>query len=608
MLDNGSKTQLSQDEGLAILKRMLSENWRLYARQYVIAFILLGLVAASTAFPAWIVRDVVNGVFRDQDLQLAYTIAIALFGAFTIRGFATYGYLYLLGKIGNNIVARYQRRIFAHLLRLGMGFHKSNRSAYLVGQINQNIIGMRSMMNDVVVVFARDLFTLVALIAVMVIQDPYMSVLSLAVLPVIAFIMARYVRRIRKVARQEVDLNARVTSAIVESSQGMEVVKAFTMEEQMAKKMQALTEQAEKRSNRIVQLNAKTKPPTEILAGFAIAGVIAFGGYRVAELGHDAGGLLSFLTAAMLAYEPARKLASFRVQFERSLVNARMLYEILDTPQRQADKPDAVELQVRNGSIEFENVHFSYLKNEPVLSGISIKAESGKTIALVGPSGGGKSTLVLLVQRFFDPDKGAIRIDGQNIADVTAASLRKSIAYVSQQPMLFEGSIRDNIRYGRPEATEEDIVDAAKLAQAHEFILEQPDGYDTAVGELGGNLSGGQRQRLSIARAFLRDAPILLLDEATSALDNESEQLVQRALDKLVQGRTTIVVAHRLSTIRGADRIYVVENGRVTQEGTHTGLLRKKNGTYARLHGIASEPVAKQVVSRTKSSRRKKAS
>ncbi|MEM9330294.1 MAG: ABC transporter ATP-binding protein [Pseudomonadota bacterium] len=604
-MENKPQNTLSQDESLAIVKRVLSENWRLYRNRYILAFILLGLVAASTAFPAWIVRDIVNGVFRDQDLQLAYLIAMAIFGAFTIRGLATYAYLYVLGKIANNIVARYQVRIFDHLLKLGVEYHKSNRSAYLVGQINQNILGMRTMLNDVVIVFARDLFTLIALITVMVLQDPFMSVLSLAVLPIIALIMSRYVRRIRKVARQEVDLNAKVTSAIVENSQGMEIVKAFTMEEQMINKMRDLTQQAEKRSNRIVQLNAKTKPPTEILAGFAIAGVIAFGGYRVAELGHDAGGLLSFLTAAMLAYEPARKLASFRVQFERSLVNARMLYEILDTPQRQADKPGAKAISITNGEIEFKDVHFSYQEGEKVLDGVSLLAEDGKTTALVGPSGGGKSTLISLAQRFFDLDSGEILIDGQNIADVTTHSLRQSISYVSQQPIMFEGSIRDNIRFGKPDASEEEIVDAAVRAQAHDFILEQPQGYDTLVGELGGNLSGGQRQRLSIARAFLRNAPILLLDEATSALDNESELLVQRALDKLVKGRTTIVIAHRLSTIRNANRIYVIEEGKVTQEGTHANLLKKKTGTYARLHGIGStlpKPTGSKTSSRKQAS------
>ncbi|MBO6813593.1 MAG: ABC transporter ATP-binding protein [Rhizobiaceae bacterium] len=595
-------TPLILDEAQAIVKRVIRENWRIYFRQYLIAGLLLGLVAASTAFTAYIIKNITNDVFVRQDLQAAYTIALAIFVVFTIRGFATYGYMYILGKIGNSIVARYQRRIFQHLLKLGIQFHKSNRSAYLIGQINQNILGMRTMMNDVVIVFVRDLFTLIALIAVMVIQDWFMSIVSLAVMPVIAYIMSRYVRRIRKVARQEVDLNARVNSALIENSQGMEIVKAFTMEDQMMDKMRTLTQQAEIRSNRIVQLNAKTKPPTEILAGFAIAGVVAFGGYRVALEGHDPGALFSFLTAAMLAYEPARKLASFRVAFERSLVNARMLYEVLDLPPRQADKPGASDLEVTTGELRFENIRFSYTDGEPVLDDVSITAPAGKTIALVGPSGGGKSTLIMLAQRFFDPASGRILIDEHDIADVTASSLRTNIAYVSQQPMLFEGSIMENIRYGRPDASDEEVYEAAKLAQAHQFVLEQPQGYDTAVGELGGNLSGGQRQRLSIARAFLRDAPVLLLDEATSALDNESELLVQRALEQLVKGRTTIVIAHRLSTIRNADRIFVIENGRVTQEGTHSSLMRKKTGTYARLHGIGTGTVA------NRSSERKTAS
>jgi len=572
------------DETLITVKRVIRENWRRYFKQYLLAFALLAAVAGATAFPAWIIRDIVNDVFVQQDLKAAYFIAVAVFIAFAVRGFATYGYLYVLGKIGNNIVATYQRKVFAKLLSLGVEFHKSNRSSYLVGQINQNIIGMRTMLNNIITMFARDLFTLVALIAVMIIQDPAMSIISVAVLPIIALIMGKYVRRIRKVAREEVDLNARVNSAFIENSQGMEIVKSFTMEEHMSQKLHDLTAAAEQRSNRIVQLNAKAKPPTELLAGFAIASVVAFGGYRVAEQGHDVGSLLSFLTAAMLAYEPARKLASFRVQFEKNVVNARMLFELLDLPPRQADRSDAKPIAFNTPEIVFDDVHFSYQDDEPILQGISIQAKAGQTTALVGPSGGGKSTMIALVQRFFDLQDGQIQIDGEDITNVTAASLRKSIAYVSQQPILFEGSILENIRLGLPDASDEEVFEAARQAQAHEFILEQPEGYDTLVGELGGNLSGGQRQRLSIARAFLRNAPILLLDEATSALDNHSERLVQEALEKLVKGRTTIVIAHRLSTIRDADKIYVIENGKVTQEGKHATLMKKKTGTYARLH------------------------
>ncbi len=596
----------SPEESKAILKRVFDENWRRYFWRYALAFVFLVIVSACTAFPAWIVANIINDVFAKQDLDLAYYIAAAIFATFAIRGFATYGYLFVLGKIGNNIVARYQRRIYSHLLKLGIGFYKTNRSAYLVGQINQNIIGMRDMLNNVITVFARDLFTLVALTAVMIYRDPFMSVISLMVLPVLALIMSRYVRRMRKVARQEVDLNSKVTSSIVESAQGIEIVKSFTMEDAMSKKMNDLTITAEDRSNRIVQINAKTKPPTEILAGFAIGGVVAFGGYRVAELGHDPGGLFSFLTAAMLAYDPARKLASFRVSFERSLVNARMLYELLDTPERQADRPGAKALELKKGLIELKDVSFSYFKGEKILDRVSIRAAAGKTTALVGPSGGGKSTIISLLQRFFDADKGQILVDGQNINAVTAESLRNNIAYVSQQPMLFEGSILENIRYGRTDASDEEVFKAAKLAQAHEFIVEQPDGYETQVGELGGNLSGGQRQRLSIARAILRDAPILLLDEATSALDNKSELLVQEALDYLMQGRTTIVVAHRLSTVRNADRIVVIDGGKVVEQGTHPTLMRKRTGIYARLHGIGAEITPSNTKPRRKPPARKK--
>lgn len=580
-----------QDATLAVLKRVFQENWRNYIWQYAFAFVCLILVSASTAFPAYIVYNIVEDVFMRQDLSTAYWVAGGILLAFTVRGFATYGYSYLLNKIANNIVARYQRRVFEHLLHLGVGFHQNNRSAFIVGQINQNIMGTRNMLNQIVTVFARDLVTLLAMLFVMVYRDPLMSVSSLAVLPIIYFVMARYVRKVRRVARKEVNLNSRVTSAIVESSQGIDIVKSFTMENAFVQRMTGLTKAVERQANHIARLNAKTKPPTEILAGIAIASVVAFGGYRVAELGHSPGGMFSFLVAAMLAYDPARKLASFRVSFEKSLVNARMLYELLDIPERQADKPDAKDLNLKEGRIEFDDVRFSYSggETEIVLDGITITAEPGKTTALVGPSGGGKSTVINLIQRFHDLQEGSISIDGQNIADITAASLRKNIAYVSQQPILFEGSIRDNIRYGAPHATDEELENAAKIAQAHLFIEEQPDGYETPVGEMGSNLSGGQRQRLSIARAILRDAPILLLDEATSALDNESEKLVQTALDEVMKGRTTIVVAHRLSTIRNADTIVVIDQGKVVETGTHKSLMGNKKGMYARLYGFVLE-------------------
>ena len=572
-----------------VVRRIFSENFSRYKFQYLFAALLMISVAAATALPAYIIRDVVNDVFVKQSISSAYLIATAMFLAFATRGFATYGYIYVLGRIGNNIIARYQRRVFAKLLELGVSYQKNNRSSFVVTKLNANISGVQAIMNQFFTVFIKDLLTLVALVTVMIIQDPYMSIITVTVLPVLAYVLSRYVKRMKQLAVDQVNLGAKVSTSMIESSQGMDILKSFTMEDVMTARIDDLTKKAEVQNNKIIRLNAKTKPPTEVLAGLAIGGVIAFGGYRVIELQHDIGALISFLTAAMLAYEPARKLGSFRVAFEQAITNARMLFDLLDTPATQRDRDTASDLQLDSGEIRFENVDFSYATStEPVLTNLSFVAEAQKTTALVGPSGGGKSTVIALIQRFFDVDGGKILVDGQDINDVKIKSLRQQIAYVSQQPILFEGSILENIRLGRPDATDEEVFEASTLANAHEFILEQPEGYDTMVGEMGSNLSGGQRQRISIARAFLRNAKILLLDEATSALDNKSEKKVQKALETLMTGRTTIVVAHRLSTIRDANCIYFIDEGRIVEHGTH-GELRKKNSHYASLYAIAQE-------------------
>jgi ATP-binding cassette, subfamily B, bacterial MsbA len=577
-----AKDQLSQ----TIIKRVFSENWAYYRRSYALAIFCMVLVAATTAYSAYIIRDIVNEVFEERNLTMAFMVAGVILLLFSVKGIAGFGQDVILNRIGNNIIARYQQRIYDHMLRLGVSYYQDTRSAYLVGQIGQNIAGVRNMLNIVITVVARDFLTLVGLIIVMVWQDPMMAAGSLVVLPIAGYVIARYVKKMKTLSRREVSLNARVTSAMVESAQGITILKAFTMENQMKDKLNEMIRRAEKQANRIALVNARTRPLTESLGGLAIAGAIAFGGWRVITMEADPGALLSFLVAAMLAYDPARRLAAFRVQFEKSLVNARMLYELLDTPPRQSDKRDATDLVIGKAELEFDNVHFSYPNGEKVLEGIAFKAGAGSTTALVGPSGGGKTTIINLIQRFYDPDSGMIRIDGQDIADVTAASLRQKISYVSQHAVLFEGTVAENIAYGRPGATMEEIEEAARLAQAHEFITALPLGYDTPVGEMGSNFSGGQRQRLSIARAILRDAPILLLDEATSALDNESEKYVQAALERLMRDRTTLVVAHRLSTIRNADSIIVIDRGRVVEQGDHAALINNDSGLYSRLHEI----------------------
>ncbi|MCM2397110.1 ABC transporter ATP-binding protein/permease [Rhizobium sp. S95] len=583
-------TAISSNSVTAVLKRIIAENGRAHIRGYIFAVICLATVALTTAFTAWIMESVVNEAFANKRADLVWLICGSILAAFVLRGFAGYGQAVTLSKIGNNIVARYQRRLFAHLMTLSLGYFNESRSAHLAAQISQNINGIRDVLNLTVTSTARDLLSLIALIGVMIFKDPMLTLIVFVVAPPLLYALRYISKRLRAATKEAIIFNSHVLGAMQETVQGIAIVKAFTMEEQLERKVSVTIESAEKRSNRIARLSERTSPLTETFAGVAISSVIAYAAFRSIYGGMLPGAFFSFVTALLMAYEPAKRLAKLQVQMERAVVNARMIYEILDMQPHQREKPGAADLAVTDASIEFRGVTFAYGENEKVLKGIDFVAEGGKTTALVGPSGAGKSTVITLIPRFYDPSSGEILIDGQNIADVTKASLRKHIAYVSQQPYLFEGTIRDNIRYGRPDATDAEIEDAARLAYAHDFITAQPLGYDTPVGENGVTLSGGQRQRLSIARALVRNAAILLLDEATSALDTESEAAVQKALDQAMHGRTVVVIAHRLSTVIKADKIIVMHEGRIAEEGTHESLAQRPDGLYARLNNLQPAP------------------
>ena len=580
-LDSGTVT--------SVLKRVIAENGRDHIRGYAFAIFCLVVVAATTAFTAWIMEAVVNEAFANQRADVVWLICGAIFMAFVLRGLATYGQSVTLSKIGNNIVARYQRRLYTHLMGLSVGFFSEARSAHLAAQISQNVNGVRDVLNLTVTSTARDLLTLVALIGVMVSKDPILSLIVFVVAPPLILALRYVSRRLRSATRESVELNSHVLGAMQETIQGISIVKAFTMEKALGGKVEKLISQAENRANRIARLTERTAPLTETFAGFAISSVLAYAAFRSIYDGVPPGAFFAFVTALLMAYDPARRLAKLQVHLERAVVNARMIYALLDLQPQQREKPGARDLVVTEARIEFRDVSFSYASGDPVLRGVDLVAEGGKTTALVGPSGAGKSTIINLIPRFYDPSEGVILIDGQDISHVTKMSLRQHIAYVSQQPYLFEGTIRDNIRYGRPEATDAEVEEAARLAYAHDFILAQPFGYETPVGENGITLSGGQRQRLSIARALVRNAPILLLDEATSALDNESEAAVQKALETAMSGRTVIVIAHRLSTVVNADKIVVMHEGRAVEEGTHETLAQRKDGLYARLNNLQTQ-------------------
>ncbi|MCA1442521.1 ABC transporter ATP-binding protein [Ensifer sp. IC4062] len=596
---NRKQRAVDSDTITGILRRVIAENGRDHIRGYAFAIACLVVVAATTGFTAWIMESVINEAFANRRADIVLWICAGIFAAFVLRGLATYGQAVALSKIGNNIVARYQRRLYAHLMALSVGYFHDMRSAQLAAKISQNVSGIRDVLNMTVTSIARDFLTLIGLIGVMFSKDWLLSLIVFFVAPPLLLGLRYVSKRLRLATREAVEVNSRVLGAMQETIQGISIVKAFTMENELRRKVETIIDRAENRANRIARLSERTAPMTETFAGLAISSVLAYSAFRTIYGNVPPGAFFAFVTALLMAYDPARRLARLQVSMERAAVNARMIYEILDTVPHQRDRPGATEIKFGEATIELRDVRFAYGSGDEILKGISFRAEGGKTTALVGPSGAGKSTIISLIPRFYDPKSGQILIDGQDIAGVTKQSLRNGLAYVSQQPYLFEGSIRDNIRYGRPDATDAEIEEAARLAYAHDFILAQPQGYDTPVGENGVTLSGGQRQRLSIARALVRNAPILLLDEATSALDTESEAAVQKALDRAMSGRTVIVIAHRLSTVVNADKIIVMKDGGVVEEGTHEELAQRPDGLYARLHnlqGSASDLMAEDAI------------
>ncbi|NVK34280.1 MAG: ABC transporter ATP-binding protein [Rhodobacteraceae bacterium] len=564
-----------------LIRRLFSENAGKYVGRYIVAFICMGLVAATTAASAWIMKDVINEVFLNRDKTMIYLIAGAVMVIFTLKGAAAYGQTIILSRIGNAIVADCQRRLFARVLEQDLSYFDRTALGDLTTRMQHNTNAARAVIDMVAVTLGRDLLTLVGLAIVMIVQAPMLSLFAFVIMPPAVMGVSVLVRRVRKHAKSQFVSTTRILSVLQETALGVRIVKAFGVEPRMDDAMNAAVRDVERQSNKIASLTARTSPLMETLGGFAIALVILYGGYYVVEQGQEPGALFSFITSLLLAYDPAKRLARLQVNLNNSLVGVRLMYELIDDVPALTDAEGARDLVVTGGRIEFDNVVFSYA-DSPALRGLTLTAEEGKTSALVGASGAGKSTLFSLLERFYDPQSGAILIDGQNIQTVTVASLRRNIAVVTQDTFLFDGSLRENIQIGRPEASEEEIIQAAKDANAHDFILEQPGGYDAPAGEGGGNLSGGQRQRIAIARAMLRNAPILLLDEATSALDAESESKVQSALERLMEGRTTLVIAHRLSTVRDADQIHVLDRGKQIESGTHASLYAA-DGTYRRL-------------------------
>ncbi len=583
----GPLNRLLRLEGgsIALIRRLFAESARGYVGRFAIAFGLLAIVALATAAAAWITKDIVDGIFFARDRRLLVVIPLTIGVIFIVRGFAGYGANVLLARTGNLIVAGLQKRLFDRILSLDVADFARMESSDLINRMSRNATAARDVINGVAGGFGRDFLTLLALLAVMVIQSPTMSLIAFTAGPIAIVGVTGIVRRIRRIARAEFHSLGQVIAAIQETAIGIRIVKAFNLEPVMRKRMAGAIEEVRAQADRIAVVGARTGPIMETFGGIAVAGVTLWAGYAVLVLGQAPGSFMAFTTAMLLAYEPATRLARLQVQIEQNLVGVRLMYELLDQQPGMPADPAAPALAVEAGNIRFEGVDFAYPGKPPLFRGLSFSAEGGKTTALVGPSGGGKSTVIALIERFFDPDAGRVTIDGHDIAGVEVASLRAQLALVSQDVLLFRGTVRDNIRFGRPGAGDAEVAAAARAAMAEEFILALPGGYDSEVGEGAAQLSGGQRQRLAIARAMLRDAPIVLLDEATSALDSESEHQVQIAFDHLMAGRTTVVIAHRLSTVLNADQICVFADGAIVEEGRHADLLAAGKH-YARLYRL----------------------
>ncbi|GAB4520635.1 MAG: ABC transporter ATP-binding protein [Roseibium sp.] len=580
---NPAKWQVFEDPDGTVqtVKRLLSENIRAYIPRYALAFVFMGLVAASTAASAWIMKDIINEVFINRDKAMIYVIAGVVIGIFTLKGASTYGQMVVLSRVGNAIVADLQQKLFTRLTDQDQAYFDRMSLPELAIRVNTGSASARNVIDMLVLSLGRDILTLIGLVVVLISMDPIMSLLALVIMPPIVIGVSFLVKRVKTYAKRQVVSNARIGATLQETVLGIRIVKAFGMEPAMRKRMAASVSEVQSQSNKIASLTARTSPLMETLGGFAIALVIFYGGYSVVELGRDPGAFFAFITALLLAYDPARRLARLNVNLSKAIVGVRLMYELIDEEPDIVKREDAPDLKADIGEVTLQDVQFSYGEGA-ALNGLSLTAEGGKTTALVGASGAGKSTVFALIERFYDPQAGEIFIDGQPIKSVSMASLRRNIAYVGQDSYLFNISLRDNIAVGKPDATQAEIEAAARAANAHEFILDLPNGYDMLPGEGGGRLSGGQRQRIAIARAMLRDAPILLLDEATSALDAESEAKIQSALETLMAGRTTLVIAHRLSTVRHAHRIHVLDRGRVVESGSHEALF-EHDGIYRRL-------------------------
>ncbi len=579
---NSAKNSILRQD-LQRVKRLSKEYIFPHAKTFAISIILMMVIAGTTAIHAWLVKPALDSVFVKKDASMLLIIPVAILLVTIIKAFATYFQLLTMNLVTMRIAADMRKTLYAHFINSDIavlhGSSSGNMVSSVINEINTIVGAMSTVLNGSI----KQFFTLIFLVALMFKQSVTLSLIAFVGFPLAAYPIYKIGKKLRHLSIGNQSTSQQFTSQMSDTLQYSKLVKAYNCEDFEIKRMGNIIDDMFKIGRKISKMSLIASPFVEMLGGVGVALVIWYGGHQVLVGETTPGAFFSFFTAMLMAYRPLKTVSSMNSGIQMGLAATERFYAALDQKPTITDKPNALEIKNIRGNIKFENVTFQYNDNKIALNNVNLEIPAGKTIALVGHSGGGKSTTMNMILRFYDPNSGRILLDGTDIKDLAIKSLRSSMAVVNQEVMLFDDTVLENIRYGNEIATEEQIINAAKLAEADDFIKELPNGYKTAIGQNGIRLSGGQRQRIAIARAILYNAPILLLDEATSALDPISEHAIKKALKTLMKDRTTVVIAHRLSTVIHADCIYVVSDGKIIESGKHQELL-EKGGNYANLY------------------------
>jgi len=566
---------------------------RPYRARFLCALAAMAVYGATDGAIPYVLKRVLDDIFGAQNERMLWLLVWTIIAFAVVRGIFGFLERYLIATVGLNIIRDLRNAISAHLLKLSDNFYSGETSGSLLSRMTNDVLLVKTVLSDVAGSILRDSVRVIALLVVAIYLDPVLGIIAFVGFPLALYPVFRFGKNVKRLSRKGQDQFGGLTALMQEMVLGHRVVQSFNQEGGELARFQRENESITNLFRRAEKYGALSTPVNEVLGSLAIAAVILYGGFSVISGVRTQGDFIAFITSMFLLYEPLKKIGRMNTAFQVGISAAERIFEILDTEPGIIERLDALELKTSRSQIRYENVSFRYpLKADgepeeihPALSRINLDIAAGETVALVGMSGGGKTTLVSLLPRFYDPAGGAIFIDGRDIRDYTLRSLRESIAIVNQHTFLFNQDVRYNIAYGKPDASDSEIAAAAQAANAHEFIMRLPDGYRTVIGEQGLRLSGGERSRIAIARALLKNSPILILDEATASLDSESENLVQQAIDTLMENRTTLVIAHRLSTVRRASRIAVLKRGELVELGTHDELL-KAGGEYSKLYRL----------------------